>query len=306
MTVKKKLAKKAKTATPPDELATIRCGTTSGDITIRMNRAWSPNGYDRAVALFEQGFYDSTHFFRVVKNFLVQFGITYSTDPDLKAFAKSQIKDDPQLEPRIPFEPGTISFAGGGPNSRTSQLFIAYVSASSFGKELWETPIGKVIVGMDSVNSFYSGYGDMPPWGKGPQQGLIHSKGRKYMEKEYPLSDKFLKCKVVRHGEGETSKIPKEWLQETTSKKSSKKKLKEKHHDTKSQKKVRGAKEKLHIHHHKNMTLSGRIHDQRALAGGGTAWTDEGSILVGMLGLTIVLIVFVLIRNRRQKESKSL
>lgn len=138
------------------------------------------------------GFYDHSHFFRVVKGFLVQFGITYNKE------LKNQppIQDDPQKDPKIPFEKGVISFAGSGPNSRTSQLFIAYAPSSGFGRELWETPIGKVIEGMEHVEAFYS-YGDMPPWGKGPVQGKIHS-GPEYIEENFPLTDKFDVCRVER------------------------------------------------------------------------------------------------------------
>lgn len=50
----------------------------------------------------------------------------YTTDQDLKNFAHTQIPDDPQHKPAIPFVEGTISYAGSGNNSRTSQLFISY------------------------------------------------------------------------------------------------------------------------------------------------------------------------------------
>jgi hypothetical protein len=55
----------------------IHCGTTAGDFELILYRDWSKNGYDRAVKLFEQGFYDHSHFFRVIPNFLAQFGIRY-------------------------------------------------------------------------------------------------------------------------------------------------------------------------------------------------------------------------------------
>ena len=56
------------------------------------------------------------------------------------------------------------ALTGSGPNSRTSQLFIALRGdGGNFGKELWETPIGVVAEGMENVRAFYSGYGDMPP-----------------------------------------------------------------------------------------------------------------------------------------------
>ena len=122
---------------------------------------WSPIGYDRAVELFERHFYDDSHFFRAVPNFLVQFGISYTEDKELKAFARKPIQDDPKFDPPIEFHPGIISYAGSGPNSRTSQLFISYGSSKNLGRELWETPIGKVIEGMENAEQFYS-YGDMP------------------------------------------------------------------------------------------------------------------------------------------------
>jgi cyclophilin family peptidyl-prolyl cis-trans isomerase len=129
-----------------------------------------------------------------VKGFLVQFGITYNKN--LKN--QPHIPDDPQKDPPIPFDTGIISFAGSGPNSRTSQLFIAYGPNRGLGRELWETPLGRVIEGMDHVEAFYS-YGDMPPWGEGPVQGRIHN-GPQYIENNFPLTDKFDTCQVERLG----------------------------------------------------------------------------------------------------------
>jgi len=67
---------------------------------------------------------------------------------------------------------------GSGPNSRTSQLFISLrEDGGNFGKELWETPIGKVVEGMENVRDFYAGYGDMPPVSWHISFGRIHSRG---------------------------------------------------------------------------------------------------------------------------------
>lgn len=56
--------------------------------------------------------------------------------------------------------------------------------------------MGKVTKGMDEVVlQWYQGYGDMPPWGKGPEQQPIYD-GPKYIEDNFPLLDKFLTCKV--------------------------------------------------------------------------------------------------------------
>lgn len=95
-----------------NEVARVSCGTTAGDIVLELKRQWSPHGYDRAVELFERGYYDHSHFFRTVPGFLVQFGISYSNDRELIQLGKSTIPDDPQLQPPIKFEEGTISYAG--------------------------------------------------------------------------------------------------------------------------------------------------------------------------------------------------
>ena len=97
---------------------------------------WSPHGYDRAVELFERRFYDHSHFFRVVPKFLVQFGISYSKDEALQRLAKTPIPDDPPMED-VSFEEGTISYAGSGDNSRTSQLFISYAPSKALGTQKW-------------------------------------------------------------------------------------------------------------------------------------------------------------------------
>lgn len=178
------------------ETSIISCSTSAGDFKMKLHKDWSPIGYERAVELFDRGFYDNSHFFRAVKNFLVQFGISYTQDKDLRKLARQTIKDDPQLDPPIKFEEGVISYAGSGPNSRSSHLFIAYGPIPSLGKMLWETPIGTVIEGMDTVKQFYSDYGDMPPWGKGPEQQKINNQGEKYILKNFPKLDKFIHCSV--------------------------------------------------------------------------------------------------------------
>jgi hypothetical protein len=64
------------------------------------------------------------------------------------------------------------------------------------GTQKWETPLGKVIEGMENVRNLYS-YGDGPPFGNGPAQGKIHS-GRRYIEENFPLLDHFITCTVKR------------------------------------------------------------------------------------------------------------
>jgi len=174
------------------EKVEIGCKTSKGPFTLHLYRKWSPNGYDRAVELFSRGYYDNSHFFRVIPSFLVQFGLSYSNNKELLRFADTTIPDDPQLNPRIKFREGILSYAGNGKNSRTSQLFISYGSAASLGTQPWETPVGEVVEGMDIIRDLYSKYGDS----RGPEQHLIRNKGLSYIEENFPELDKFKTCVV--------------------------------------------------------------------------------------------------------------
>jgi peptidyl-prolyl cis-trans isomerase A (cyclophilin A) len=181
-----------------EEKVIVECGTTAGAFAMEFNKDWSPLGFERAIELFDRGFYDHSHFFRVVPGFLVQFGISYTEDIELRQLGQKQFKDDPPLKPKKEFEEGMISFAGSGENSRTSHLFISYGRNPNLGTQLWETPVGTVIRGMDVIRNLNHEYGDMPPWGKGPEQHKINARGKAYIEEEFPHLDKFLTCHVLR------------------------------------------------------------------------------------------------------------
>jgi hypothetical protein len=49
-------------------------------------------------------------------------------------------------------------------------------------------PIGKVIFGLDVVDSLYS-YGEMAPVGKGPNMGQLTNEGIPYLTRSFPLMD---------------------------------------------------------------------------------------------------------------------
>ena len=86
-------------------------------------------------------------------------------------------------------------------NSKTYGSHYTFLSSlgpsTSLGTQKWETPVGKMVEGMENVRNLYSGYGDGPPFGKGPAQGKIHS-GRRYIEENFPLLDHFKTCTVER------------------------------------------------------------------------------------------------------------
>src|SRR6478672_1698531 len=58
------------------ETFTVRFETTKGDFDITANRQDSPKAVDRFYQLAKHGYYDNAIFYRVVEDFVAQFGNT--------------------------------------------------------------------------------------------------------------------------------------------------------------------------------------------------------------------------------------
>lgn len=120
----------------------------------------------------------------MLKGFVAQFGINKT--PSVSArWRTMQLVDDPVKESN---QRGTITYAISGPNTRTTQVFINLadnrrLDANGFA------PFGKVVEGMDVVDSLYLGYGDGAPQGAGPDQNAIETRGNEYLNDHYPRLD---------------------------------------------------------------------------------------------------------------------
>ncbi len=73
--------------------------TSAGTFVIQVHRDWAPIGADRFYNLVKSGFFDDCRFFRVVPNFIVQFGI--NGDPAVQRNWKEQfpLKTNPSRNP---------------------------------------------------------------------------------------------------------------------------------------------------------------------------------------------------------------
>lgn len=161
-----------------------RFRTTLGDFVLEVHRDWSPRGADRFYNLVKAGFYDEARFFRVVEGFVVQFGI--NGDPAVSAaWSDAIIQDDTVAQSNVR---GRITFATGGPNTRTTQVFINLADNANLDG-MGFSPFGEVVEGLDVVQGLYSGYGDGAPYGAGPDQGRIEGEGNAYLEREFPRLD---------------------------------------------------------------------------------------------------------------------
>lgn len=171
-----------------------RFETTRGEFVVEVRRDWAPLGADRFYNLVRGGFYDGTRFFRVRPGFVVQWGL--NGDPAVNAAwgDATRIEDD---RVRQSNQPGFISFATSGPNTRTTQVFVNLADNARLDK-MGFSPLGKVVSGMDVFSKLYDGYGEGAPRGKGPDQKRITAEGEAYLAKEFPKLDRILKARVTR------------------------------------------------------------------------------------------------------------
>ena len=160
----------------------VKFETTRGEFTVTVTRAWSPLGADRFYNLVKHHYFDNAHFFRVLPNFVAQFGIS-PCPPVTAAWEKATIKDDPRGQSN---KRGTIVFATAGPNTRTTQLFINLKDNGSSLDSQGFTPFGVVDGdGMKVVEMLYDQYGDSA----GMDQDAISKGGKKYIDQKWPRLD---------------------------------------------------------------------------------------------------------------------
>jgi peptidyl-prolyl cis-trans isomerase A (cyclophilin A) len=169
----------------------VKFSTTKGDFVVAVTRAWAPLGADRFYNLIVNQFFDEAAFFRVVPNFIVQFGL--SADPAVnRVWRSANIKDDPVTQSN---KPGYITFATAGPHTRTTQLFINFGN-NNFLDGQGFSPFGQVTQGMDVVKKLHSGYGEKP------DQGAITSQGKAYLDKNFPNLDSIKTAVIISPAAG--------------------------------------------------------------------------------------------------------
>jgi peptidyl-prolyl cis-trans isomerase A (cyclophilin A) len=163
----------------------VKFDTSAGEFIVTVTRAWAQIGADRFYNLVKAGYYDGTRFFRVVPNFMVQFGI--NGDPDVQRnWLNANIKDDPsgvKSNAR-----GTITFANRGPNTRTTQVFINFRNNANLDRQFM--PFGEVTTGMAVVDKINAKHGE------NPDQSQIQANGNRYLQKAFPDLD-FIKKATI-------------------------------------------------------------------------------------------------------------
>ena len=175
----------------PDETAPamfkVKFDSSAGPFEVQVHRAWAPNAADHFYTLVKNGFYDEARFFRVVPNFMVQFGI--AADPAVQAKFKGTIKDDPVKESN---KKGFVTFAQtSAPNSRSTQIFVNFKDNSFLDSQRF-APFGQVLSGMDAVEKINADSGEKP------NQGSIQAEGNKYLKATFPKLDYVKKAMIEK------------------------------------------------------------------------------------------------------------
>jgi peptidyl-prolyl cis-trans isomerase A (cyclophilin A) len=162
--------------------------TSAGPFVILVHRSWAPKGADRFYNLVKYGFFDNDRFFRVMPNFMVQFGI--NGDPTIQApWQDANITDEPVKQSN---KRGTITFAKtGAPDSRTTQVFINFRDNGMLDGQGF-SPFGEVVSGMEAVDKINAQYREQP------DQPLIQHQGNAYLAKSFPKLDYVRKATIVR------------------------------------------------------------------------------------------------------------
>ncbi len=160
--------------------------TTKGDFVVEAHRVWAPLGADRFYNLVKNGFFTNAAFFRVIPNFMAQFGL--SAWPNVNnVWDKARMQDDPVKETN---RTGYITFATAGPNTRTTQLFINYKDNANLDSQGF-APFGMVTEGMDVVTKIESKYAEQPA------QDKITSEGKAYLDANFPDLDRITSARIT-------------------------------------------------------------------------------------------------------------
>jgi len=180
---------------PAPDSFNVAFETSKGTFVVQVIRAWAPRGADRFRELVADGFFDDDRFFRVVPDFVVQWGL--NGDPKRnEQWDDKRLVDDSVKQSNLR---GTITFATEGPNTRTHQVFINLHDNARLDR-MGFAPFGKVVQGMNVVDSLYSGYGE------DPDQQFIQSMGNSYLARLFPKLDYIKTARLVSPGSSTTAR----------------------------------------------------------------------------------------------------
>lgn len=162
-------------------------------ITARVRDDWAPKGAQRLVQLVDAGHFDNCAFFRVIRGFVSQFGISGNTTQQA-LWRPRPIRDEDRVVGTN--ARGTITFAHAGPNTRSTQLFINLGNNKRLDKENFP-PVAEIVDGLQWIDQIHV-TGEGGPQGPGPNQGQLQRNGDTYLQANFPMLSRIRTAKVRR------------------------------------------------------------------------------------------------------------
>jgi len=169
--------------------------TSKGNFEIESRKEWSPEAVNRLYRLIKNGFYTDIAIFRVLPNYIAQFGI-HNDSLVNKAWNEIKVIDEPVLKKNTK---GTLCFARGEPETRGTALFInledntPFLDTIAFMDVTGFPVIAQITSGLDVANSFYNGYGAELD----NKQDSIYRFGNDYLKNKYPRLDYIKKAYIT-------------------------------------------------------------------------------------------------------------
>jgi cyclophilin family peptidyl-prolyl cis-trans isomerase len=167
--------------------------TTKGSFVIESYRKWSPKAVDRLYQLIKSGYYNNAIIYRIVPNYVVQWGRVDT--PINRQWEQFKVPDEPVT---LSNEKGVMGFARSGKESRNHQLFINLkdnlrLDTLTVGGVTGYPGVAKVIEGMEMVPTFFE-YEAKTIINK-----IYTSKNAlELIEKEFPKVDKITKAYLLK------------------------------------------------------------------------------------------------------------
>jgi len=169
-----------------------RFETSKGNFDIQVTRKFSPKAVDRFYQLVKHQYFDNGLFYRVNPGFVAQFGTS-----NKKTYVKWNaiaVPDEVVLKGN---ERGTLSFGRGGKETRTTDLYINLsdnfrLDTLNYNEVRGFPTFGKVIRGMNVVDSLYSGYADTTM----ENLDIMYANKNQFLEK-YPELDLIKRVQII-------------------------------------------------------------------------------------------------------------
>jgi len=175
----------------PDQFI-ARFETSKGTFDVEVERQWSPKAVDRFYQQVKYHFYDNAVFYRVIPNFVAQFGSSDTTK--IKAWSSFKIPDEKVI---LSNTKGTLTFARSTKQTRGSELYFnlednTRLDTLNYNEVTGFPSFGKVIKGMNVVCEIYSGY----EANSVKKLKLFYADRKKYLE-QFPKLDTIQKVYLI-------------------------------------------------------------------------------------------------------------